>query len=89
MVYYYPILRCEHHQTTCSPYFQDKFIKNKLFLNKSKGDKLINAPNFWSLVSYEAKNWDEQMNRKFHVDDELLLALHRAVLVESMLYIYL
>ena len=88
VIYYYPVLRCINHNKQCSVYFKEKFIKNKLFLNKKMGDEIVNGPKFWSLSKYDEKNWDEGLNRKFHVDEEWLLALHRGVLVESYVLIY-
>ena len=84
IIYYYPILECSDHGVVCRTYFQDKFVKNKLYLNTKMGDELINNPSFWTLSQWNQKKWDEGLGRRFHIDDELLLALHRAVLVESM-----
>ena len=83
VIYYYPILYCREHSRLCSVYFQDKKIQNKLYLNKEKGDELINNPSFWTLIKFRAKKFDEGLNSKLHVDDEFLLALHRKVIVES------
>ena len=79
ILYLHPSFWCCNHRVECFMYFERT---KKLFIDEC--DIIINKPNIWSLIPYNAKTPYDRPKQRIKATTSFVQRLHRAVCIETI-----